>query len=275
MTSVDLSVEPAVERRLQLDMVEARFLEAGEGIPTICIHGVGYTNGADSWLPAIREGLADGLHIFAIDQIGWGMGSRMDFEYSISYLADHVREIQDNLGYARTNIIGHSLGGWIAATFAYESPNRVRKLVLDSIAGMNPTPPDTVSNFQVPDEEAVKGAVKNQFRAQDQEQMAEFYWRNAQQPGAEAAFRQITKHLNDPAMRRRYYLKRKLSKIQVPTLVTWGDQAPPLFPLTAGQEIAALVPGAEMKVIPGAGHFTMQGWPAEFVELARPFLLSD
>ena len=140
MTSADFSVEPAVERRLQLDNVEARYLEAGDGIPTICIHGVGYTNGADSWLPSIRAGLADGLHIYAIDQIGWGMGSRMDFEYSISYLADHIREIQDKLGYSRTNIIGHSLGGWIAATFAYESPNRVRKLVLDSIAGMNPTP---------------------------------------------------------------------------------------------------------------------------------------
>ena len=59
MTSADYSVEPAVERRLQLETVEARFLEAGEGIPTICIHGVGYTNGADSWLPSIREGLAD------------------------------------------------------------------------------------------------------------------------------------------------------------------------------------------------------------------------
>ena len=269
------SIEPAVERYLQLQDVRARLLEAGEGIPTICIHGVGFTNSGETWLPAIRAGLADGLHVYAVDNIGWGMGDRPDFEYSLSYFVDFIREVQDQLGYAKTNIVGHSLGGWIAATFAYESPDRVRRLVLDNIAGMNPTPPDTVSNFQLPTEETVKAQVEANFRPEDHEQQAFFHWRNVQQPGAETAFRRITQHLNDPVIRRRYYLRRRLSNIRVPTLVVWGEIGSPLFPLTAGQEIAAMIPGAQLVVVPDGTHFTMQGKPAEFVEAIRPFLLSD
>ena len=113
------SIEPAVERFIQVTDVKARLLEAGEGIPTICIHGVGFTSSGESWLPAIRAGLADGLHIYALDNVGWGMGDRPDFEYSLYYFVDFIREIQDQLGYAKTNIIGHSLGGLIAANFAY------------------------------------------------------------------------------------------------------------------------------------------------------------
>ena len=274
-TVAGTSIEPAVERYLSLPDVKARFLEAGEGIPTICIHGVGFTSSGESWLPAIRAGLADGLHIYAMDNIGWGMGDRPDFEYSLYYFVDFIREVQDQLGYAKTNIVGHSLGGWIAATLAYESPDRVRKLVLDNIAGMNPTPPDTVANFQPPDEARVRAQVETNFRPEDHEAQAYFQWRNVQQPGAEAAFRQITKHLNDPAMRRRYYLGRRLNKISVPTLVCWGELGNPLFPLTVGQEIAAKIPGAELVVVSGGTHFTMQGKPVEFVEAIRPFLLSD
>ncbi len=76
-------------------------------------------------------------------------------------------------------------------------------------------------------------------------------------------------------MRRRYFLKRRLNKISVPTLVSWGELGNPLFPLTVGQEVAAMIPGAELVVVPGGTHFTMQGKPDEFVQAIRPFLLSD
>ena len=274
-TVTTASIEPAVERTLQLTDYKARFIEAGEGTPTICIHGVGFTSGAESWLPAIRAGLADGLHIIAVDNVGWGAGERPDFEYSLYYFADFIRELQDQLGYAKTNIIGHSLGGWIAATFAYESPDRVIKLVLDNIAGMNATPPDAVSNFQLPTEDRVRTQIAANFRPEDVEDQFQFAWRNVQTPGAENAFRQVTKHLNDPIMRRRYHLGRRLNQIKVPTLVSWGELGSDLFPLSTGQDVAARVPGAKLDVVEGGTHFTMQGKPVEFVQAVHKFLTSD
>lgn len=265
-------VKAAVERTLQLREFRARFLEAGTGTPTICIHGVGFTAGAEGWLPAIRAGLADKLHIIALDNAGWGAGDRMTFEYSISFFVDFIRELQDTLGYAKTNVIGHSLGGWIAATFAYESPERVVKLVLDDIAGMNVTPPASVSEFALPTLDQVKRQTAANYHEEDREEQVQAAWRNVQVKDAEAAYRKITGHLNDPAMRRRYHLQRKLPFIRVPTLVIWGEHGNELFPQPMGRDIAARIPGARFTVIPGGTHFVPQGEPVGFARAVNAFL---
>jgi len=266
------SIAPAVEKFVQITDVNARYIETGEGEPTIVIHGVGFTNSGEVWLPAIRAGLGDKLHLYCMDNVGWGAGDRPNSEYSISYFADYIREVQDAFGYSRTNIIGHSLGGWIAAIFAYESPNRVRRLVLDNIAGMNATPPPNVAGFKPPTHEQLRGGLPERFSAvRDIEEQASFQWRNVNTPGATEAFTQITKHLNDGAMRRRYHLKRRLSKINVPTMVSWGREAGGLFPVSAGQEIAASIPGARLELYDG-DHFANQQNPDQFVKLMTDFL---
>jgi pimeloyl-ACP methyl ester carboxylesterase len=266
------SIEPAVEGFVQLTDVKARYLEAGEGEPTIVIHGVGFTNSGEVWLPAIRAGLGDKLHVYCMDNVGWGAGDRPTSEYSISYFADYIREVQDALGYSKTNIIGHSLGGWIAATFAYESPDRVRRLVLDNIAGMNATPPAGVSEFKAPTYEQLKASVATRFtNPKDVEDQTAYQWRNVNTPGSVEAFTQITKHLNDVPMRRRYHLGRRLGKIRVPTLVLWGRDADGLFPASIGQEIAAMIPGSRLEIYDG-DHFANQKFPDQFAKLVTDFL---
>ncbi|MBM3940696.1 MAG: alpha/beta hydrolase [SAR202 cluster bacterium] len=262
----------AVERIVQLKDFRARFLEAGQGTPTISIHGVGFTSGAEGWLPSIRAGLASKLHIMALDNAGWGAADRPTFEYSISFFVDFVRELQDTFGYAKTNVIGHSLGGWIAATLAYESPERINKLVLDDIAGMNAEPPAAVANFSMPNKEQVRQQIGNQFRPEDVEEQVEYAWRNVNTPNAEASYRQITHHLHDPAMRSRYHLGRRLPHIKVPTLVCWGEHGNAMFPQSMGRDIAARIPGAKFTVIPGGTHFVPQGKPVEFAAAVNAFL---
>ena len=275
MAIAKVSFAPATERFVQLHDVKARYLEAGEGYPTICVHAVGFTSGAEAWLPAIRAGFADQLKIIAVDNIGWGKGDRPTFEYSLSYFVDFIRELQDMLGYTKTNLVGHSLGGWISALLAYESPERVNKLVLDSIAGMNISPPANVANFEPPTEERVHQQVKNTYSdPEDQEEQASFRWQNVNQPHAVDAFRQITKHLNDPAMRSRYHLGRRLSRIQMPTLVNWGSVGNELQPPSMGEEIAAAIPGSKLNFIEGAGHMVPEERPQEWAEVVSSFLLS-
>ncbi len=275
MPTTQVSVAPATEKFAQLHDVKARYLEAGEGYPTILIHGVGFTSGAEGWLPAIRAGFADKLHVVALDNIGWGKGDRPTFEYSLAYFADFLRELQDVLGFSKTNIIGHSLGGWISAIFAYESPERVNKLVLDSAAGLNATPPATVSQFEPPTEEQVREQTKSSFRdPKDQEEQTAFRWENVNQPDAAEAYRQITKHLSDTTWRSRYHLGRRLSKISVPTLVNWGGIGNPLFPPASGEEMAAAIPGAKLNIIEGCGHFVPMEKPKEWAQVVSEFLLS-
>ena len=265
----------AVEKFVQLSAVKARYLEAGTGYPTILLHGVGYTNSAEQWVPAIQARFADGLHVFALDNIGWGMGDRPTFKYSLPFFVDYLREFQDALGFAKTNLVGHSLGGWIAGLFAYESPNRVNKLVLESIAGMDLAVPRGVANFQPPTEEQIRHQVERIEDPAKREEEFALRWRNASHPQAEAAYRAILDHLNDPLMRERYNLARRLPYIQVPTLVDWGANAPEGgSSLDWGHEVHSRVPGAKWNLIEGAGHPVPQDQPEQWAKDVREFLLS-
>ena len=260
------------ERFIQLENVRARYLEAGQGTPTIFLHGVGFATGADTWIPCVEVGLADRLHVIALDMIGWGQGDRPSFEYSLSYFADHIREVQDALGFAKTNIVGHSLGGWQAALFAYESPERVNKLVLVANAGMNVNPPPGLSGVSVPTRETIRQQLSETLGLPDLlDMMTDERTKNANAPGAVEAYEQIDHHIHNYDMRRRYYLKRRLSKLRMPTMVIYGgeDQG---FPVPMGQDIAARIPGARFEVVAGSGHMIPIEKPRELTALLQDFL---
>src|SRR5262245_55677382 len=87
MTSVRAQV---TEHTIDLSTNKARYLEAGSGYPTIFLHGVGYIASGDDWLNCINEGLAESVHVIALDQLGWGPGDRPVWNYAFSYLVDHV-----------------------------------------------------------------------------------------------------------------------------------------------------------------------------------------
>jgi len=118
------------ERYVTLSHGRTRYFEAGVGFPTLLLHGAGFDNGAYVWLPNLPS-LAPRLRVLALDSLNWGPGDVLDIELSFAYLVDHVREFMDALGIERANVVGHSMGGWLATLFAYESPERVNKLVPD------------------------------------------------------------------------------------------------------------------------------------------------
>ncbi|MCH8974447.1 MAG: alpha/beta fold hydrolase, partial [Chloroflexi bacterium] len=128
----------AEEKYVELNHGTTRYIEAGSGYPTILVHGVGYTGGAHNWLLNIGP-LSSKLRVLAVDCPAWGKGEGyLDQEYSFAYLVDFIREFQDALGLPKTNLVGHSMGGWLASLFAYESPSRLNKLVLVASGGAMP-----------------------------------------------------------------------------------------------------------------------------------------
>src|SRR5690606_4688017 len=73
-----------------------------------------------------------------------------------AYLVDHIREFMDALGIEKTNLAGHSMGGWIATLFAYESPDRLSKVVLSSAGGVETRPLASMVEWSPPSEEQVR-----------------------------------------------------------------------------------------------------------------------
>lgn len=260
------------EKYVELSHGRTRFLEAGTGYPTILIHGVGFGGGADNWRLNIGS-LSKKLRVLAIDCLGWGKGDPFDREYSFAYLVDHVREFQDALNLEKTNIVGHSMGGWIASVFAYESPNRVNKLVLVASGGARPRTLSSMTEFKPPTRETIKKQMTERTDPAylgELDKWVEEDYAKTQIPGALEAYRKILSHMNDNLNRVRYNTIRRLPHITVPTLVLWGknDQT---NALEMGEETHRLIKGSRMVTFEAA-HFLPSQVPGQLNQAVLEFL---
>src|SRR5215471_18567678 len=143
------------EKFAQMTHGRTRYWEAGTGDPLILIHGAGWNSGCENWALAMGP-LSQQHRAIAIDCLNWGTGDVLDQEFSFAYLVDHIREFMDVLGIESTNIVGHSMGGWIVTLLSYESPNRVRKVVNVAGGGQATRPLQNMVEFQVPSVERIK-----------------------------------------------------------------------------------------------------------------------
>ncbi|MHB8577001.1 MAG: alpha/beta fold hydrolase [Dehalococcoidia bacterium] len=259
------------ERYVTLSHGKTRYFEAGTGEPLIVLHGVGYTSAGDSW-SANMGPLATRFRVLAPDFLGWGLGDRLGIEYSFAYLVDFVRELQDALGIARSHIVGHSMGGWIASLLAYESPNRVDRLVLVASGGLRTRTLQSMTEFAPPDRDAIRRQLEPRVsNAVELDALVERDFAKTQVHGALDAYRRVLRHMNEPENRSRYNTGRRLPFVMAPTLVLWGrDDA--VNDVSMAEETARLVPNAELVILDGIGHGVPAEAPEQFNKIVGDFL---
>lgn len=106
---------------------------AGEKAPIVLIHG--YSGDLNNWLFNV-EALAAEAPVIAIDLPGHGESSKDVGDGSLAFLADSVTKTLDALGVQRANLVGHSLGGAVAARLAADHPERTASLTLIAPASL-------------------------------------------------------------------------------------------------------------------------------------------
>ena len=273
VTIGNFTIPNAEEKSVELSHGTTRYIEAGTGYPTLLVHGVGYTAGAHGWFLNIGP-LSTRLRVLAIDAMGWGKGKGfLQQEYSFAYLVDHIREFQDALGLEKTNLVGHSMGGWLASLFAYESPHRLNKLVLVASGGSMPRQLQSMVEFQPPTRDRVLQQIKHTIKANgvDFEAHADYLYALTQDPDRLACYRRIMSHMNNMETRQRYNTVRRFPHIRVPTLVVWGrnDQT---NALEMGEMTHKGVPGSRVVVFDNCGHFIPTEKADEFNRALLEFL---
>lgn len=114
---------------------KVRVAESGKGNAetVILLHGVG--GHIEAYSKNIVE-LGKTFHVIAYDFPGHGQSSRNITEFSPKILADHLAELMDVLGVESAHVSGESLGGWVGAFFANNYPERIKRLVLNTTAGI-------------------------------------------------------------------------------------------------------------------------------------------
>jgi len=127
-----------------LDGLKIRYRESGKenARHILFIHGLG--SSSDRWL-GIPDSLSANFHTIALDLPGFGESSKpVTINYTIQNFRENIVDFIKKLGIndGKTSIVGHSLGGYIAADVTIENKNLVERLVLIDSSGMlkKPTP---------------------------------------------------------------------------------------------------------------------------------------
>lgn len=253
--------------QVQAGPYRLRYLEAGSGPPLVLVHGLG-SHAAQDW-GRLMAPLGRGFHVLAPDLPGFGRSERPpDADYSIPMQVEAVRAFMDANGVRRARLAGISMGGWIAARLAGESPERVERLVLVDAAGMRPDGPAIPAEALLPrDEEGVRRLVATVRR-------------NAPVPPFFVARDILALRLREEWIVRRAlesmrngddWLNGTLGRADMPVLVVWGKQDV-LIPVAYGTALAAEFPRAELAVLDGCGHVPIADCPEAFDEAVVPFL---
>ena len=108
---------------------EISTIEAGEGEPLICLHGLGGTKA--SFLTTVSALAPEGVRVIAADLPGFGDSDKPHAApYNAPWYSDIAVELLDALGLERASFVGNSMGGRIALEMGMTHPERVERLVL-------------------------------------------------------------------------------------------------------------------------------------------------
>lgn len=105
------------------------------GRSVVLLHGKNFT--AATWESQIRALAKAGYRVIAPDQIGFGKSSKPAmYQYSFAQLAANTRGLLDALGIGRSALVGHSMGGMLAARYALQYPTQTEQLLLVNPIGL-------------------------------------------------------------------------------------------------------------------------------------------
>ena len=117
-------------RKIDLGTHALRVHESGSGAATyVCLHG--FLDDASVW-DGVAGALADAGRVIRVQQRAHGDSTAPEGSCSLDDLASDVVRLLDTLGVARAVLVGHALGGLVAAKVALVAPDRVAGLVLVS-----------------------------------------------------------------------------------------------------------------------------------------------
>jgi len=122
---------------IALHGLQINFLESGAdsgGPLLVLLHGLG--SDATTWMQILPQ-LGQWAHVLAPDLVGCGESDKpRDADYSVGAHAARLRDLLRVLGHDRASVVGHSFGGGVAMSFAYQFPERTQQIGLIATGGL-------------------------------------------------------------------------------------------------------------------------------------------
>jgi pimeloyl-ACP methyl ester carboxylesterase len=279
MSRPDLACETAVRRRIDVGAVELSLMEWGTpGRPALCfLHG-----GAAHahWFDRVVPAFADRFHVIALDQRGHGeSGWPRPAAYATRDFAADLGRVMDAMAWRRMTVVGHSMGGHNAMSFAAWHPERVDALVI--VDSRPAIPPERLGVMH-------RRGQRGPRRHPSREEAAAAFRLLPRETVAEPAF---LAHLGEAGVvqrdggwvtrydpeangqRRPVDAWTLVGQVAAPTLVVRAALSP-ILPPDMAERLCASIPGSTLVEIADAYHHVVLDRPAEFVEALDRFLKS-
>lgn len=256
-----------IERTVNVRGIETHLFESGPSSapPLLYLHGTSLGN---LWLE-YHQRLAERFHLFAPDIPGFGLTERPDWMRDMSDYILYLRDLLDALGLEQPAIVGHSLGGWMAAEVAVWFPERVGKLVLSNAVGIRVKGSPLANLFAMSPQELFLTVFEDPSAGAPLIPAEMSYDYIVDQFRQRATLASLAWNPNyDPK------LERRLERVQCPTLILWGANDR-LVPAAYGERYHQLIAGSTLVVLQGTGHMPMFEQPAAWSEQITTFVLAE
>ncbi len=231
---------------------DAEVLKDGSGPPLLYLHGA---VGQKGWAPFL-DALAQNFTVYAPYMPGYSKSNGLEKLDDVIDLALYQLDLLDALGVSKTHLVGHFLGGMIAAEIAALSPSYVDKLVLAAPAGTW-RDSDPVADLLAMTDSELQDNLWSSASSSMSLSPADFEATSRLKASLAAdrmqdltAAGKFLWPIPDRGLKRRAY------RIKSPTLVLWGENDRIIPPVYA-DDFTALVSGSQVSVIPNAGHLLM------------------
>lgn len=259
------TAEPAF---IDIRGIRTEMIERGKGRPLLFLHpGIGIDPAAP-----VLDRLSKSMRLLAPSHPGFGRSELPPSFTELDDLAYFYLDLLDALDLRDTMVVGVSLGAWIAAEVAVKSTARIAKLVLADAVGIrvseDPETSDIADIFAMPEKDFAALAYHDPAKgARDPSWPEERLVAHVRNLESTVRFA-WSPYMHNPK------LKRRLHRIEVPTLFLWGAQDRIVTP-DYGRAYAAAVPGAQFTLIDQAGHFPHVEQPEEFARQVLSFVAAN
>jgi pimeloyl-ACP methyl ester carboxylesterase len=241
------------------DGVTISYVAEGAGPPVVLVHGFASSAQGNWRAPGIIDALVGaGRRVIAPDCRGHGnSGKPHDPEaYGGTQMADDVIAVMDRERIERADLVGYSMGGFIAASLLVRCPERFGRVIL---AGVGDTLATGGRGRRA--SEAIASALESETRRGINDARARAFRAFAEQQGNDMAALAAVQRST------RSFDRDKLSEVRNPVLVLIGEKDALVGP---ADQLATAIPGAQLVKVPG-DHLTAVVKP-EFARAIVAFL---
>ena len=263
------------------------FRIAGSGPAILLIHGIG--DNSTTW-SSVQSTLAQRFTVIAPDLLGHGKSDKPRADYSVAAYANGMRDLLSVLDIERVTVVGHSLGGGVAMQFAYQFPQLVDRLILVGAGGVTkdvnfalriaslPMGSEALALLRLPMVlpslqlvGRVAGlAIGRTGVGRDLPDMLRIL-RDLPEPTASSAFARTLRAVVDWRGQVVTMLDRCYLTESVPVQLIWGSHDS-VIPVSHAQLAHSAMPGSQLEIFDGSGHFPFHDDPDRFVEVVEQFI---